>query len=57
MAVVAAAVLCVVCDNKDRPEYQNLTNVYEFIANMCKTVNKAMPIDAYMQKLPDGHPA
>lgn len=57
MAVVAAAVLCVVCDNKDRPEYQNLTNVYEFIANMCKTVNKVMPIDAYMQKLPDGHPA
>lgn len=57
MAIVAAAVLCVVCDNKDRPEYQNLTNVYEFIANMCKTVNKVMPIDAYMQKLPDGHPA
>ncbi len=57
MAVVAAAILCVVYDNKDHPEYQNLTNVYEFIANMCKTVNKVMPIDAYMQKLPYGHPA
>lgn len=57
MAVVAAAVLCVVFDNKKRPEYQNLTNVYQFIANMCKTENKVMPIDTYMKKLPYGHPA
>lgn len=57
MAVVAAAILCVVYDNKERPEYQNLTNVYHFIANMCKPVNKVMPIDEYMQKLPDSHPA
>lgn len=56
-AVIAAAVMCVVYDNKDHPEYQNLTNVYNFIANMCKTVNKVMPIDAYMNKLPDSHPA
>lgn len=56
-AVIAAAVMCVVYDNQSRPEYQNLTNVYSFIANMCKTVNKVMPIDAYMQKLPDSHPA
>lgn len=57
MAVIAAAVMCVVYDNKDRPEYQNLTNVYNFIANMCKTVHKVMPIDEYMKKLPDSHPA
>lgn len=57
MAVVAAAILCVVFDNQEHPEFQNLTNVYHFIANMCKTVNKVMPIDAYMQKLPDSHPA
>lgn len=56
-AVIAAAVMCVVYDNQNHPEYQNLTNVYSFIANMCKTVNKVMPIDAYMQKLPDSHPA
>lgn len=56
-AVIAAAVMCVVYDNKDHPEFQNLTNVYNFIANMCKTVNKVMPIDAYMNKLPDSHPA
>lgn len=56
-AVIAAAVMCVVYDNQNHPEYQNLTNVYSFIANMCRTVNKVMPIDAYMQKLPDSHPA
>ena len=56
-SVIAAAVMCVVYDNRDRPEYQNLTNVYNFIANMCKTVNKVLPIDAYMDKLPDSHPA
>lgn len=57
MAVIAAAVMCVVFDNKERPQYQNLTNVYNFIGNMCKTVNKVMPIDEYMKKLPDSHPA
>ena len=56
MSVIAAAVMCVVYDNRDRPEYQNLTNVYNFIANMCKPVNKVLPIDAYMDKLPDSHP-
>ena len=56
-SVIAAAVMCVVYDNQNHPEYQNLTNVYNFIANMCKAVNKVMPIDAYMQKLPDSHPA
>lgn len=57
MAVIAAAVMCVVFDNREHPEYQNLTNVYSFIANMCKSVNKVMPIDEYMKKLPDSHPA
>lgn len=57
MAVIAAAVMCVVFDNREHPEYQNLTNVYNFIANMCKSVNKVMPIDEYMKKLPDSHPA
>ena len=56
-SVIAAAVMCVVYDNQNHPEYQNLTNVYNFIANMCKTVNKVLPIDAYMDKLPYSHPA
>ena len=56
-SVIAAAVICVVYDNQNHPEFQNLTNVYNFIANMCKTVNKVLPIDAYMDKLPESHPA
>ena len=50
-SVIAAAVMCVVYDNQNHPEFQNLTNVYNFIANMCKTVNKVLPIDAYMDNL------
>ena len=27
-SIIAAAILCVVCDNQKRPEFQNMTNVY-----------------------------
>ncbi len=62
MSVIAAAILCVVYDNVDRPEYQNLTNVYWFIANMCKPVQitprvTVTPIIEYIKILPDDHPA
>ena len=57
MSVIAAAILCVVCDNKKRPEYQNLTNVYWFISEMCKTVGTKMPLLEYVKKLPQNHPA
>ncbi len=50
-SVIAAAVMCVVYDNQNHPEFQNLTNVYNFIANMCKTVNKVLPIDASKLRL------
>lgn len=56
MSVVAAAILCVVYDNKQSPQYQTLSNVFHFISKMCKSVNKQMPITAYMNKLPDSHP-
>jgi len=57
MSVIAAAILCVVCDNKNRPEYQNLTNVYWFIAEMTKTIAGKMPLLEYVKKLPPSHPA
>lgn len=57
MSVIAAAILCVVCDNKKRPEYQNLTNVYWFVAEMCKTISGKMPLLEYVKKLPPTHPA
>jgi len=57
MSVIAATILCVVCDNAKRYDYQNLTNVYWFMAEMCKTIGGKMPIIEYIKKLPQSHPA
>lgn len=58
-AVIAAGILAVVYDNQDHPEHQNLTNVYHFLAKMCKPVGSKgqMPLVHYMKKLPPEHPA
>ncbi len=56
-SIIAAAILCVVCDNRKRPELQNMTNVYWFISEMCKTIGGKMPILEYVKKLPSAHPA
>ena len=65
MAVTAGAIMSVVFDNKDKPEFQNFTNVYSFILYMCQTVKvvingknqEFMPINDYLKKLPEHHPA
>ena len=56
-SVIAGAIMSVVFDNRDRPEFQNLTNVFHFILNMCKAEGNDMAINKYMEKLPDDHPA
>ena len=56
-SIIAAVILCVVCDNKRRPDYQNLTNVYWFIAEMVKMIGNKMPLLEYVKKLPPSHPA
>ena len=56
-STIAAAILCVVVDNKKRPEYQNLTNVYWFIAEMSKPVGNTTPMKEYVKKLAPKHPA
>lgn len=56
-STIAAAILCVVVDNAKRPEYQNLTNVYWFIAEMSKSVGGKTPMQEYVKKLKPGHPA
>ena len=60
-AVVATAIMAVVYDNKKRPWFQNLANVYYFLANMCQSVRVGqeyiMPINKYMEQLNDYHPA
>ena len=57
MSVIAGAIMSVVFDNKEKPEYQNLTNVYSFISEMCKTVGQQMPINKYIESLPPEHPS
>ena len=49
MSVIAGAIMSVVFDNKEHPEYQNLTNVYSFISEMCRTVGQTMPINKYIE--------
>ncbi len=56
-STIAAAILCVVVDNARRPEYQNLTNVYWFLAEMCKTIGNKTPMQEYVKRLKPGHPA
>ncbi len=58
-SVIASAILSVVYDNKDPCNhiYQNLTNVYYFIAEMTKDIGGKIPMEAYIASLPDAHPA
>lgn len=58
-SIIASAIISVVYDNRaaESRKYQNLTNVYFFIAEMCKTINNKMPIIEYVKTLDSGHPA
>ncbi len=56
-SIIAAAIMAVVCENKDNPEYQNLTNVYYFISEMCKSGEGELPLNKYVKGLKPNHPA
>ena len=61
-SVIAVAILSVVLNNiedysKSKEEYQNLTNVYWFIAEMNKKIEDKYPIELYIKDLPQNHPA
>ncbi|MFB5678086.1 VirD4-like conjugal transfer protein, CD1115 family [Paenibacillus terreus] len=57
MSVIAASILSVVWDNIKRPEYQNLTNAYWFLAEMNKQIGNKTPMQEYVKRLPQHHPA
>lgn len=57
MSVIAASILSVIWDNLKRPEYQNMTNVYWFLAEMNKPIGNKTPMQEYMKRLPPNHPA
>ncbi len=61
-SVIAVAILSVVLNNiedysNSKEEYQNLTNVYWFIAEMNKKIEDKYPIELYIKDLPQNHPA
>ena len=58
-SIMAACILAVVYDNREHPEYQNLTNVYHFINNMCEMSDNP-PLKRYIdtiEALNPNHPA
>ncbi|MEG0273163.1 MAG: type IV secretory system conjugative DNA transfer family protein [Hydrogenoanaerobacterium sp.] len=57
-SVIAFSIFCVTWENRDKPQFQNMNNVYYFIAEMCRAVEKGvLPIIEYADSLPDSHPA
>lgn len=55
-AAIAAGILAVSIEAPE--EYRNLPNVYYFLAYMCKSDQFGqMPLNAYLDKLDDAHPA
>ena len=57
MSIIAGTIMAVVYENKDHPEFQNLTNVYSFISEMCRTEDGSMPINEYITELDESNPA
>ena len=57
MSIIAGTIMAVVYENKEHPEFQNLTNVYSFIAEMCRTEDGQMPINEYINDLDENNPA
>lgn len=58
-SIIASAIMSVVYDNREgkNRKYQNMTNVYYFISEMCKAIGNSMPIVEYVKKLSPTHPA
>ena len=58
-ATLTMAILAVVMDNVGHPEFQNLSNVREFITNMCKigNPNGKLPIELFLSGKPADYPA
>ncbi len=61
-SVICVAILSVVINNlldykKSDPNYQNLTNVYWFIAEMNKKIGDKYTIELFIEQLPKDHPA
>lgn len=57
-SIIAGSIMTVLLENKEYGEYQNLTNVYSFISNMCQTDdNGYMPLTEYIERMSEDNPA
>lgn len=58
-SMIAAAVMAVVYDNRfgEYKKYRNLANVYYFLIYMCKPIGSILPLNVYVARLPESHPA
>ncbi len=58
-SIIASAIMSVVYDNRNGNDrrFQNMSNVYYFISEMCKTVNGKMPLTSYLETISNNHPA
>ena len=57
-SIIAGSIITVLFENKYNYEYQNLTNVYNFISHMCQTDEIGyMPLNDYIENLSDENPA
>lgn len=57
-SIIAGSIMTVLLENKNNRDYQNLTNVYSFISNMCQSdENGFMPLTEYIENLPEENPA
>lgn len=57
MSIIAGTIMAVVYENREHPEFQNLTNVYTFISEMCRSEDGEMPINDYINDLSPENPA
>jgi len=58
-SIMACCIMAVAYDNRNKPQYQNLTNVYHFISRMCapQEGQSSLPLQEYLNGLPEEHPA
>ena len=57
-AITMMGILAVVMDNQNRPRYQNLANVRQFIATMCTPVGEKhkLPLEQYLDQFDEDSP-
>lgn len=50
-AIITAGIIAVVWDNRDKPQYQNMYNVFTFLVKMCKKLGNVTALDLYLNDL------